>query len=400
MKKLILFYLALVLAIYIGLHIQKDPGYVLFALGLWTIEMPLWVFGTCLLLIVSLIHYSLNACHQLGSLRFRVSQYFTHWRTKTSQCNTRDGLIAFSEGDWSRAEKLLIKGLPSSDSPLINYLTAAKAAQELNELHRRDKYLREAEKSMPDTKIAVLLTQAELQLMSKQYEQANATLKHLNHLVPKHPHVLKLMLSLYTTINDWHELSKLLPKLARNRIIHADELLLLEKNIFMHQLPNINVEKDTMLLISVWAQVSKKLKQDPELLTLYVSYLVKNDEQQQAELILRKHIKKTWQDSLIELYGKLDKIDVNKQLKFTESFIRTQPNSAALYQTLGVVSKRLQLWGKSKTYLERSAELNPTEKTYFELGELYRLLNDESAACIGFKKGLQLAMKPADSQTT
>ncbi len=95
---------------------------------------------------------------------------------------------------------------------------------------------------------------------------------------------------------------------------------------------------------------------------------------------------------MIELYGSLNNIDVNKQLKFAESFIRSQPNSPALYQTLGIIAKRLQLWGKSKVYLERSIDLKPSEKTYYELGELYHLLNDENAASDGFKKGLKLTM--------
>ena len=88
----------------------------------------------------------------------------------------------------------------------------------------------------------------------------------------------------------------------------------------------------------------------------------------------------------------LDKVDTNKQLKFTERFISAQPNNAALYQALGTIAKRLQLWGKSKAYLERSIELAPREKTYYELGELYHLLNDENAASDGFRKGLQLSM--------
>lgn len=392
MKKLIFFYIALVFAIFLGLNIEKDPGYALFAIGVWTVEMPLWVFAVCVLLLFATLHYTLNACYQLGSLHYRIKQYLSHWRTRSSQSHTKDGLIAFSEGNWARAEKLLIKGLPSSDSPLINYLIAAKAAQEQHELHRRDKYLREAKRSMPDTKIAVYLTQAELQLASKQFEQANATLKHLNHLVPKHPHVLKLMLSLYTTVNDWHELSKLLPKLAKSKIITTEELLKLEKDIFIHQLPHINVEKDNLLLLSVWSQVSTKLQQDNQLLTLYVKELIKHDEQQQAEILLRKHIKKQWHDELIELYSMLDKVDTNKQLKFTEKFISSQTNNAALYQALGIIAKRLQLWGKSKAYLERSIELEPSEKTYYELGELYHLLNDENAASDGFRKGLQLSM--------
>lgn len=399
MKKLVSFYVLLVIAIYLGLHIQKDPGYILLALGVWTIEMPLWFFGALLIAIISTVHYSLNFLHQIGSLRYRCTQYLKLWRNKTSQCQTKEGLIAYSEGNWSRAEKKLIQGLPSSDSPLINYLTAAKAAQEMNHTHRRDKYLREAQQSMPETKIAVLLTQAELQLQSKQYEQANATLKHLHNLVPKHPHVLRLMLSLYEELDDWLELSKLLPNLSKNKIISTEKLLELEKKIVIHQVSSLCGQKETTLLCALWDKISKKLKTDPEFIHFYASTLRSKKEDQHAELILRQSIKKTWEGSLIELYGQLENIDVNKQLKFTESFIRSHPNSASLYQALGIISKRLQLWGKSKTYLQKSAELNPTTKTYFELADLYQLLNDESLACKGFKKAIELSL-PKPCQDT
>ena len=394
MKKLILFYLCFCIAIIAGLQVQKDPGYVLIAIKHWTIEMPLWFFVISLFIIIGCVHYSLNTLHQLGSLRYRFMQYIKSWRNKSSLDITRQGLIAFSEGNWLSAEKKLLKGLPSSDSPLINYLTAAKAAQEMGKLHKRDKYLCEAEKSMPDTKIAVLLTQAELQLASKQFEQANATLKRLNHLVPKHPHVLKLMLSLYKDLDDWKEMESLLPKLSRNKVISSNEQFQLEKNILLKRISALDLEGDKTQLLSLWSPISKKLKADRELVHFYASHLIKHKETGQAEAVLRQSIKKNFSSSLIELYGQLDDIDRNKQLKFAESLIRSYSNSASLYQALGIISKKLQLWGKSKAYLERSSELAPTKRTYYELGELYRQLNDESSACAGFKNGLQLAIQP------
>ena len=249
---------------------------------------------------------------------------------------------------------------------------------------------------MPDAKIAVLLTQAKLQLMSEQYEQANATLNLLHSLVPKHPHVLKLMLSLYKKLNDCNELSKILPTLKHNKIISEAEYNLLEKKIYLSLIESAKSNEDKGRLLKIWDQLSKSLKKDYELVSFYVRKLIFYNENEHAEYILRLSIKKNWHEGFVKLYGQLNNLDLNKQLRFVESFKRSYSNSPALYQTLGILSKKLQLWGKSKDYLEYSSEIEPSEKTFFELGELYRLLNDETAACDRFEKGLRLAM--ADKQ--
>lgn len=66
---------------------------------------------------------------------------------------------------------------------------------------------------MPEAKIAVELTQAELQLANHQWEQALATLKHLQDIAPRHPYVLKLIMQLYQEVKDWPQLITILPDL-------------------------------------------------------------------------------------------------------------------------------------------------------------------------------------------
>lgn len=404
MKKLVALYITLVLAVFAGLHIQKDPGYALFALGQWSVEMPLWFFAVALVTALFLMHYSINIISHIASLKFRIKTALRNRKFKTAHCRTRQGLVAFSEGNWLEAEKLLLKGLPASDSPLINYLTAARAAQEQGKNKQRDKYLREAERSMPDTKIAVLLTQAELQLQAKQYEQAHATLSHLITLVPKHPHVLKLMLSLYKEINRWHEIQTLIPKLVRLKLISKQEMQALERNIYFDKINQALQEKDNNgPLLQIWNQIPKNLQRDPEFIKFYATQLQEKQEWDHVESILRQFLRKQWDEALIEMYGQLKDIDHNKQFKFAESFTRSKNSSAMLFLTLGRLAKQLQLWGKCKDYLEHSIAIEPIAETYFELGELYRLLSDEQNAADRFEKGLSLALNnppqaPKDSK--
>ena len=43
MKRLIIYLIILVAAVWLGLKIAEDPGYALFAYQRWTVEMPLWL---------------------------------------------------------------------------------------------------------------------------------------------------------------------------------------------------------------------------------------------------------------------------------------------------------------------------------------------------------------------
>ncbi|WBV63404.1 hypothetical protein PGH43_00365 [Legionella pneumophila 130b] len=88
---------------------------------------------------------------------------------------------------------------------------------------------------MPEAKIAVELTQAQLQLANHQWEQALATLKHLQDLAPRHPYVLKLLMNLYEEIKDWQQLIALLPDLKKNHIISDQAFEQLQKILICKQ---------------------------------------------------------------------------------------------------------------------------------------------------------------------
>lgn len=398
MKKLILIYLTLAAAIYAGLHIEKDPGYALFALGQWTVEMPLWFFATSVIVLFGLVHLCFNFMHYLGGIRRQVYLWRSRWSLKASKNKTKQGLIAYSEANWHQAEKQLLKGLLSCDAPLVNYLMAARAAQEQGKTRQRDKYLREAEKDMPEAKIAILLTQAELQLNSKQYEQAFATLNHLGSQLPNHPHVLKLKLSLYKELEDWPELAKLLPQLVRYKILSELERQKLEKQITFGEIDKAYHDNSHGRLLQIWQQLSKPMQKDIDLIKYYVQKLMAMDEAVQAGAVLKQSLKKQWNEELIFLYGQLPHKDVERALKVAEGFIKSHTDSANLYLTLGVLCKKLQLWGKSKDYLETSIQLKPSVNSYFELGELFRLLKNDIEASTHFEHGLELALNKSSTQ--
>jgi HemY protein len=284
-----------------------------------------------------------------------------------------------------------MNALPNTDTPLLNYLTAAHAAQEMGDTQSRDNYLRQAQQSMPEAEIAVELTLTQFQLANHQWEQALATLKHLQNLAPQHPHVLKLLMHLYLEVKDWYQLIALLPQLKRNKTVSDTEFQELQQNAYLQALLNLITLNSTQALEKFMSELPKNLSLNADLITPYCDYLITQGESVKAESILRRCLKKQFDENLISLYGQIT--PSGSQLKFAESLLKSQPHSATLLLCLGRLSKSQHLWGKARIYFEQSIELHPTPAAYMEFGNLLLQLNDHPGACSAFQKGLALSSK-------
>ncbi|KTD23063.1 heme biosynthesis HemY N-terminal domain-containing protein [Legionella londiniensis] len=388
MIRILLIFVLLMASILLGVQLQKDPGYVLIAFDRWTLETTLWVALFALLITFLLLHFLWHFLRWFMRLPSAWQQWREKSRVQKAQAKTRQGLIEFSEGYWQRAKKHLIKALPNADTPLLNYLTAARAAQEMGDSQLRDEYLSKAQRSMPEATVAVELTQAQLQLANQQWEQALATLKHLQTLAPHHPYVLKLLMNLYQQVRDWPQLIALLPDLKNHQVVTGDAYKRLEQYAYLKALCDRVQQKEEEAVKTLFARLPKYLKEDPEILAVYNRFLLENHDFEEAESLLRRSLGKQFNEELIALYGQIP--EGKGKLSFAESLLKVEPHNAALYLCLGRLSRHQNLWGKARTYFEKSLDLHPSAAGYAELGKLLEDLNDESGACIAYRQGLFL----------
>ena len=387
-------FLVLLGAILLGIQLHDDPGYMLISLNQWSIETSVWVGLIILVFLFMVFHVALLTFTWLIHLPGKISQWRHKHRTQHAQKMTRQGLIEFSEGHWQSAKNHLVEGLKDTETPLINYLTAARAAQELGDLKLRDDYLRDAQQSMPEAKIAVELTQAQLQLAHQQWEQALATLRHLQDLSPEHPYVLKLLVHLYQEVHDWDQLIILIPKLKNQKVMSVTEINQLEHRAYWHELLHFIRQNQLDACTHLIENLPKSLKYDPLLIAKYSEYLIQNNHDETAEKILRKTLQKHFNKQLIQAYGKLN-AHVAK-LDFVHSLLKDEPNTAALHLSLGRLNIKNQLWGQAKTHFEASIALEKTAEAYAALGDLLKELKDESGATAAYQKGLKLCVELND----
>lgn len=389
MRTLIAAFLALLAAVVVTLWVKQDNGYVLIGYGQWTLEGSLALFTLIGLALFLLMHLSLRMLSRLWQMPERVAEWRRKRRILRAQRSLTRGLVEMAEGRWKVAERHLTRHAEQSETPLLNYLAAARAAQLQGEHGRRDDYLHLAHESMPSADVAVGLTQAELQLAHQQYEQALATLTHVRSLSPKHNYVLKLLKRLYQNLGEWKRLEEILPDLRRRKVISDKEYQVLEGQVVRERLQQEADSVDS--LVRYWQTIPKELRQDVDLLIDYCRMMLAVDAGPRVEPLIASSLAKQWHSELVLIYGRIELNDPTHQLTVAEGWLKQHPEDAGLLLTLARLALKNKLWGKARSYLEASIAIAPTPECYQQLGLLLERLGETDKASQCFRAGLSLA---------
>jgi len=377
-------------AVSVAALLQHDPGYLYVDIGRWTLETTV-AFALGVLAIVFILAYF---GVRLAAVLLRTPRAWRRGargrRTEKSRRGLTRGLIEMAEGRWEQAEKLLTRHAAESDTALLNYLAAARAAQQAGAYERRDRYLKAAIEANPEADVAVSLTQAELQLAHHQTEHSLATLTRLRSLAPHHTYVMKLLARLYAELEDWDRLAELLPELRRRRVLPAERLDALERAAALGRLSRDGTDLER--LSATWESLTRRTRDDPEVVHAYAQLLTRAGGHAAAERRLRQVLGRQWDESLVRDYGLVQLEDAARQLDHAESWLHEHGRSPMLLLTLGRLCVRNQLWGKARIYLESSIAGEPRAEAYFELAQLLDQLGEVGAAREQYRAGLALAV--------
>ncbi len=390
MKKLIISILVLLIAVWLGLQFGHDPGRVMIAMHGKIYSMTVMTAIILLIIVLFIIYVVYKLLHGSNLVSYKFQRWMNNRKKRKTRRNINRGLIELTEGNWKNAEHCLINSAKASDTPVINYLAAARAAHEQGAYQRRDDYLRQAHLVANNAEVAVSLTQAELQMSHQQFEQALATLSHLHEIVPQHTYVLKLLKKIYIELNEWQGLLDILPELRKNKVGKVLELDQLESQAYQILLTEAKKESTQVRVQTLWQQLPKRLHNDPDLVTHYVDCLLSFHQDQVAETLLQTTLKKIWDDRLVRLYGLINSDAPDRQLALAENWLKQQQHDAELLLCLGRIAKRCQLWGKARSYFEDSVRYQPRAIAYRELADLLDQLNEKTLAYNNYRLGLQL----------
>jgi len=380
----------LIAAISLSLLIKDNPGYVLIDVSHWTIQTSFTLAIVALALTFALLYYAIRFLVNLWAVPGGIKRWKSLRQEKRSTQHLTKGLIALAEGKWQDAERNVLKNRNEGEIALLNYLTAARAAQEQGAFDRRDLYLKDAHQNMPSADVAVGLTQAELLLNQNQLEQALATLRHLQQLSPKHTQVLKNLGSLYISLGDWERIVELLPTLRKRKIFSIEKTNQLETRAYENLLNALD-PMDEKGLKDLWYRIPAQVQEQQAILCLYIEMLIRQNNCDMAEALIRKALRTHWNDTLARYYGIINGADVKSQLEYAESWLNTHENNPVVLLTLGRLSLKNRLWGKARGYLEASVGAGAPSEAHYELAKLLEGLGENEEALKYFKSGLSMA---------
>lgn len=363
-------FIAVALGGLVGTLMVRDPGYVLVAYADTVMEMSLWAAVLVLIgfyLVVRGIAFVIGRTTQGQT---RVLRWRSGRKARAARSQTVRGLLVMTEGRWADAQKLLLGAAENVETPLINYLNAARAAHELGDNAGRDEYLKRAHETTPGAKFAVTLTQAEFNIHEGRYEQALASLLNLRNRAPKHGAVLGMLARCYEALGDWQALAQMLGDVRKNKALPEAEISRMERAVWQATLRGEESAN------AQWKKLPRALRTDTELMHQWVDYLVAQKRDNDAEQAIRHILSQTWDGGLARVYGEIESDEAARQLVVAQGWMKERPNDADVALTAGRLCLRNEKFEQAREYFETSLRLEATDVVYGELGRLCVALGD------------------------
>jgi HemY protein len=324
-----------------------------------------------------------------------ISEFRLHRRREKARRLMLDGLKAFLEGSYAKAEKASAASLElqeSSEISAINAMVAARSAHGLRKYTQRDEFITLAENKAPEEVVLRLMTQAELLLDERRPEPALKILQSLRATrARQHTAALRLELKAQQRLRNWGAVLDLLAQLDQRNAFDKTLIQQLRCNAHVENLKSRVLNPQTMK--EYWQTISSADKKDSKLAAAAANACAAIGDCMTAHQIIEQSLDRQWNSELAELYAECMGNDAIRQIERAEAWLKSHPNDACLLLALGKLCVHCELWGKAQNYLEASLSVKPRHPTHLVLAQLNEKIGRPELAKDHYSKGLKLALK-------
>jgi HemY protein len=365
-----------------------DPGYVAIRAGRTLFETTLPVF----VLLLAGVHVAAIALSRAFASRRRIAQLRAERRRRRARDDSQRGLIELAAGQWKSAEELLSRAAPDADSAAANYLIAARAADLLDAVDRRDEWLARAQDEAPEARVAALITLAEMQMRRGQDEAALQTLEQLDASGELNSRGLELMARLCQKLGRNDRLRELGPRLLSAKELPERQVNELLAHVRLAEIRAAGEHCNQSALEKAWSDLPRAVRKLPPSIVTYARAAMACRDHPSAERVLRELIDATGDVAAIRLYGDLVLPDPLVPLERAEGWLRQRPEDADLLASCARLSLRAELIGKARSYLEASLARRPTAENALILAELLEDVGEHEAATAWLRRAAAQAV--------
>jgi HemY protein len=394
-----LFWLLAVFAAAVALVIlgRLDGGYVLFIYPPYRVEVSMLLFGIALLAGFLVLYAVLRLFGHALSLPAYVRAYRARRRRERAHAALSSALQAFYEGRYTRAEKEASIAFESGPAPALAALLAARAAHQMRDFQRRDRWLDRADAAGERMQTACLVSRAELALEDRDFAAARDALRNLHGAGPKHIETTRMLLRAERGAGAWDEVLRLATQLGKRDAIAPALAEEYKVQATIELLGRSAADEDAFE--RRWRGVDSRDQLHPRVAAAAARHATELGKAALAREILDRALAAEWTPQLVSLYAELPAgldeegriAEARARIERAERWLLERNRDAQLLGTLGRLCGQAELWGKARSFLEASLSFEESRSAHLELARLAERLGQPADAQQHYRRAAELA---------
>ncbi|MCC6878579.1 MAG: heme biosynthesis protein HemY, partial [Rhodocyclaceae bacterium] len=295
--RILLWLLALfALAVGVSLAFGYNEGYVLVVLPPWRAELSLNLFVVLAVGGFLLGHALLRMISHTLHLPQAVQAFRERKRREKAERALREAVLQLFEGRYGHALKNAGIAHAAAEAPALSALVAARAAHYLRDARREAEWLGRAAGHDAEARAARLMTEAELHVDARRFEEALAALDALQEGGGRHIAPLRLALRVHRGLGRWDDVLKVARQLEKHRALTADAAAPLKQRAHKENLRAR--EGDARQLADYWQGVPSAERRAPRLAAAAVRALIAAGDGATAQRLIEERIEAEWDSEL------------------------------------------------------------------------------------------------------
>ena len=375
---------------------RVEPGYVLFVVRPYRIEMSVVLFAALAAAAFVVLYAAMRLLGKAVSLPAEVRAYRLRRRRERAQAALAAALRAFYEGRYARVEKEAALVPVEHEQGGLAALLAARAAHHMRDFARREHWLERAEAAGSELQAAVLVTRAELALEDRDYPAAREALHRLHDAGPRHIATLRMLLRAERGAGAWDEVLRLATQLAKRDAIAP---ALAEEHKLQATIELLRRSAaDAAAFERRWRGVASDDRAKPRVALAAARQATSLGTATLAREIVERALETEWSPALVSLYAELPdglnnserEVEALVRIQSAERWLRTRSREPQLLLTLGRLCVQAELWGKARSFLEASLSFDDNRPARLELARLAERLGQADEAQRHYRRAAEL----------
>ncbi|MDN7125765.1 hypothetical protein J6J08_00025 [Pseudidiomarina sp. 1APR75-33.1] len=375
--------LLLIAGLFIGPLWEGNTGYMLIALGNYTVETSLVAAVIMLAVAIILLRVLVGFVMRLVRGTSWGLKWFGERRTSKAKTALTEGAEALVNGDLHTASSAFNRSWQLRHDGTVA-LFASYAAARNEDFAQAREWLQHAPRP---GELALAETLFTLQQDPQQAANRMSEIQQLRRDYPRHPQLLRLALNAYQNLHRWDDVIACLNDADRLQLLSETERSELLEKAYRERFLAAGREGQASLATH-WRNLTRDNRRTAPIRRAYLAVLKIYQQLDAADKVAARGLKRG-DLKLAHLLEKQLLVPGPELRDYLQSQLKKQPEDGLLLQAMGQIALLTKEWSLAERALRRSAELVPSRRVWLDLAHVYAAQGNSQAALEAYEKALR-----------